>query len=540
MRQTDTTRYGLSEETIAKISGVFAKHPRVEKAVLYGSRAKGAHKPGSDIDLTLYAADLPEKEKNRILDELDELDLPYTIDLSLFHRLSHAKLREHIERVGVVFYRRDEEDTPGKSSGYSGRDRGAGRGERGGAGGDSGGAVKAGWATKTLGDIADIKGGKRVPKGYKLQTEPTKNPYITISDFTEDGTISTTNLRYVSSDIFEQIKRYTISSKDLYISIAGTIGKTGYVPPELDGASLTENACKLVLRPNVDRDFVYYFTKSDDFARQAGTNTRTAAQPKLALERLKTIKLRIPVSLPEQRRIVAILDDAFDAIATAKANAEKNLKNARELFESHLQAVFAQRGEGWVEKRLDEIGTTQTGSTPKFSEKESYGAFIPFIKPADFNTDGSLVYDKDGLSEAGLQRARVVKAYSVLMVCIGATIGKTGFSDRDVTTNQQINALTPRDEISHKFLYYHMITDDFQRRVMDSSAQATLPIINKSRWSSLTANFPPAQSEQKRLVATLDALLEETQRLASLYQQKLAALDELKKSLLHKAFAGEL
>ena len=216
--------------------------------------------------------------------------------------------------------------------------------------------MKTGWEVKTLGDIADVKGGKRVPKGYRLQSEPTKHPYITVSDFTDDGTIDTSNIRYVSNEVFEQIKRYTISSNDLYLSIAGTIGKTGYIPPELEDASLTENACKLVLHPGIDRDFIYYFTKSKDFTRQAGTNTRIAAQPKLALERLKTITLQIPSSLPEQQRIVGILDEAFEGIATAKANAEKNLQNASALFESQLQSVFANRDKGWVEKTLGEIG----------------------------------------------------------------------------------------------------------------------------------------------------------------------------------------
>jgi predicted nucleotidyltransferase len=99
-------QFGLSEQTIEKINSVFARHPEVEKVVLYGSRAKGTHKPGSDIDLTLYDEGIAQKEKNQILDELEELDLPYTIDLSVFNQLSHVQLRDHIERVGVVFYAR--------------------------------------------------------------------------------------------------------------------------------------------------------------------------------------------------------------------------------------------------------------------------------------------------------------------------------------------------------------------------------------------------------------------------------------------------
>lgn len=98
--------YGLSDDTIEKIRDVLSHHPAVEKAVLYGSRAKGNFKPGSDIDLTLSGDALTSGELGSIADELDDLLLPYKIDLSLFARLNHAELTEHIERVGVVFYQR--------------------------------------------------------------------------------------------------------------------------------------------------------------------------------------------------------------------------------------------------------------------------------------------------------------------------------------------------------------------------------------------------------------------------------------------------
>jgi type I restriction enzyme S subunit len=128
----------------------------------------------------------------------------------------------------------------------------------------------------------------------------------------------------------------------------------------------------------------------------------------------------------------------------------------------------------------------------------------------------------------------------VLMVCIGATIGKCGYCDRDITTNQQINALTPFEGVFHKFIYFQMLTEDFQRRVLLSSGQATLPIINKSKWSALVVTLPSKLEEQKCIAAKLEALSKETQRLEFMYQQKLAALEELKKSLLHRAFNGDL
>lgn len=100
-----TLRFGLKDSTIEKICGVFANYPQVEKAVLYGSRAKGNYKNGSDIDLTLHgSADLTCSVLYRIMDDLDDLLLPYTIDLSIFNDISDADVVEHIQRVGVTFY----------------------------------------------------------------------------------------------------------------------------------------------------------------------------------------------------------------------------------------------------------------------------------------------------------------------------------------------------------------------------------------------------------------------------------------------------
>lgn len=100
-------KFGLTDTTIAKLHAVFARFPEVEKAILYGSRAKGNFKTGSDIDLTLVGQALTSELRSKIAWELDDLLLPYTIDLSLFHELNHAELLDHIQRVGVVFYERD-------------------------------------------------------------------------------------------------------------------------------------------------------------------------------------------------------------------------------------------------------------------------------------------------------------------------------------------------------------------------------------------------------------------------------------------------
>lgn len=199
-----------------------------------------------------------------------------------------------------------------------------------------------GWEEKTLKEIATIKGGKRVPRGYKLKFEKTDHPYISVIDFNDNGGVDMNNIKYIDDDTFAKIRKYTISSKDLYISIVGTIGKTGIVPKDLDGANLTENAAKLIFVDGVDAKFIYYFTKSPDFMIQAGLNTRTTAMPKLALTRLSTIHLRIPQDVRVQQRITSRLDILSATIQKLRKTYHKKFDNFEKLNKSILKQAFTQ------------------------------------------------------------------------------------------------------------------------------------------------------------------------------------------------------
>jgi len=196
------------------------------------------------------------------------------------------------------------------------------------------------WPVVAISEIANVRGGKRVPKGYKLQTMPTAHPYIAVSDFDSYGSVDVGAVKYVTKEVHDQIKRYTISSSDVYISIAGTIGKSGIVPTELSGANLTENACKLELTPDIRTRFVYFFTRTRSFIDQAMKNTRTTAQPKLALSRLKTIRLPLP-SLESQKKIVAGVDELRDETQRLEDVFEKKLSALAELKQSLLQKAFS-------------------------------------------------------------------------------------------------------------------------------------------------------------------------------------------------------
>ncbi|MGB9435434.1 MAG: restriction endonuclease subunit S [Candidatus Acidiferrum sp.] len=400
--------------------------------------------------------------------------------------------------------------------------------------------MKSGWETKQLCDIAQVKGGKRVPKGYKLQNEPTDHPYLTVSDFGEDGTIDLSNLRYINDKVFSEIAQYTISSEDLYLSIAGTIGKTGSVPVELSGANLTENACKLVFNPGVCKEFVYYFTQSADFMRQAGLNTRVAAQPKLALERLKTITLPVPCA-QEQKRIVGILDEAFEGIEKARGNAQKNLQNVRDLFESHLEAVFQQRSQEPVVPIAD-VAEVFDGphATPKTVDSGPVFLGIGALQDGTVNLEETrhvTLHDyRKWTRRVRPQPNDVVFSYETrlgqaaiipegLECCLGRRMGLVRLDQR---------------RVDPRFFMYQYISPPFRRFLVGRTVRgATVDRISIREFPTFPVAIPPL-AEQKRVANLFETLRGQTERLGSIYQQKLAALEELKKSLLHQAFIGAL
>ena len=198
---------------------------------------------------------------------------------------------------------------------------------------------KPGWQEKRIKEIADVKGGKRVPKGYKLQSTKTNHPYIRVADFNNYGTIEMSDIQYISNDIFEQIKNYTITDKDLYVSIAGTIGKTGIIPSELNGANLTENACKLVFKEDINLRFVYLFTLSEIFKKQVEKATKQASQPKLALTRLAEVKISIP-SITEQQIIVEHLDALSNHVKELEEISRKTAAECDALKQALLRQIF--------------------------------------------------------------------------------------------------------------------------------------------------------------------------------------------------------
>ena len=163
-----------------------------------------------------------------------------------------------------------------------------------------------GWAWARLGEVVTVKGGKRVPNGYKLLETPTSHIYIRVTDM-KAGTLCDKDLRYIDDYVYEGIKSYTISSEDLYLTIAGTIGKVGVVPALFDGMNLTENAVKLA-DIRIDKMLLYSWICSDLIQSQFHQRTNQVAQPKLAIVRIESTLFPLP-PLAEQERIVAKIEE---------------------------------------------------------------------------------------------------------------------------------------------------------------------------------------------------------------------------------------
>lgn len=394
------------------------------------------------------------------------------------------------------------------------------------------------WETKKLGEVC---GFVRGPFGGSLKKQIFVEDGFAVYEQSHAIYNQFDKIRYfIDDNKFKEMARFELKPGNLIMSCSGTMGKVAIVPNDVKQGVI--NQALLLLKPKKPllNIFLKYWIESNGFQKSLKAYSLGAAIQNVAsVKTLKEIQVSIP-HIPEQKRIVKILDEAFATIDKAKANAKKNLQNSRELFDSCLNEVFANQGEDWEEKKIYQLGVVKTGTTPKTSQKENFGNYIPFIKPAVFNSDGSICYDTEGLSEIGLKKSRHIAEKSILMVCIGATIGKTGFTEKSISCNQQINSLTTKAEYYSKFFYYAMLTKSFQADVIKNSGQATLPIINKTKWSNLTIRFPKGKEHQKQFSDRFDKLTTERKKLEANYQQKLTDLEELKKAILQKAFNGEL
>ena len=398
--------------------------------------------------------------------------------------------------------------------------------------------MKAGWHIKKLGEVCKTGSGGTPLSSRKEFYEGGSIPWLLSGEVAQGNVRSAKN--FITKAGLENSAARLFPKDTVLVAMYGaTAGQVGILRFE---AATNQAVCGIFPSNQFVPEFLFYFflAKKDDLVAQATGN----AQPNISQIKIKNTDVPLP-PLPEQHRIVAILDEAFEAIATAKANAEKNLQNARAVFESYLESVFAERGPGWVETTLEHIAHADCSL--------SYG----IVQPGDEYLDGMPIVRPTDLSSkiihiAGLKRIdpklaggykRTTLQGGELLLCVRGSTGVVSIASPELVGGNVTRGIVPirfnGSLISPEFGFYLISAGPVQDQIREKTYGTALMQINIRDLRVIRLSLPELK-EQKQLAAKLDVLRHQTQTLTQIYQRKLAALDELKKSLLHQAFSGAL
>lgn len=321
---------------------------------------------------------------------------------------------------------------------------------------------------------------------------------------------------------------------DILMSVRAPVGPVNFTQERI---CIGRGLAAIRANSEISPDFIFYqlLSKQDEIA-----GTEGAVFASINRAGIESVQIVVP-SMAEQHRIVAILDEAFEGIATAKASAEKNLQNARELFDNQLLALLHDTEGNWARKTLKEVsidfGRGKSKHRPR-NDPKLYGGPYPFIQTGDVRGSDHLITEySQTYSEAGLAQSKLWPR-GTLCITIAANIAETGVLDFDACfPDSVIGVVVNETQTTSKYLEYmlHTVKADLKAKGKGSAQDN----INLGTFENERFPFPDLPS-QRRIVDQLDELSTEVQRLEDAYQRKLSALDELKKSLLHQAFSGQL
>lgn len=391
-----------------------------------------------------------------------------------------------------------------------------------------------GGMTKRLGDLIKLLSGQHIDaKDYN--TEQRGVGYLTgPSDF---GSL------YPVVSKWTEFPKVKARRGDILITVKGSgVGKINLLDEDEVAISRQLMAIRVT---KAEPQFVYAFLLSvfDHFQEES----TGAAIPGISREQVLSLQIPVP-PLAEQQRIVGLLDEAFADLATAQARAEKNLQNARALFESHLQTVFTQRGKGWMKKTLEEVLTVQpqNGWSPPAANHADSGTPVLTLSSVTgfvFRPD-KLKYtsaNTDPKARYWIQNGDFLITRSNTPELVGHVAIAAGIERPTIYPDLIMRMRPDPAKALTEFLYYQMRTPALREEITGRAqgANPTMKKISNGAVRTLPISVPPLD-QQRAIAAQLDALSAETQRLAAIYTRKLAALAALKQSLLHQAFAGEL
>jgi type I restriction enzyme, S subunit len=401
-------------------------------------------------------------------------------------------------------------------------------------------SLPIGWEIKKLANVLNIQNGYAF--NSKLFSAESGTPLIRIRDIKK-------GINTVTNYTGEYDKKYEVNSGDFLIGMDGEFGCYEW---KGEVALLNQRVCRLQDFNEIDSKFLFYGINK--YLKDIEDVTTFTTVKHISSSQIKNIEFPLP-PLTQQKQIVAILDKAFAVIDTAKANAEQNLKNAKELFESYLQNIFENKVDDWEEKTisllvddkvLDKPLDGNHGEThPVKSDFIDFG--VPFIMSKDL-VDGG-VNQKTCHFISREQADSLRKGFAInddVLLTHKGTIGRVAILKTDLdyvmlTPQVTYYRILNKKELYNRYLFYYLKSPNFQKPMKEiAGIGSTRAYIGITKQRELTIRYPNNLSLQKDIVKKLDKLSIETKKLEAIYIQKVADLEELKKSVLQKAFSGEL
>ncbi|NOY47299.1 MAG: restriction endonuclease subunit S [Chlorobi bacterium] len=399
--------------------------------------------------------------------------------------------------------------------------------------------MKEGWENKTLREVCKIRPPKKEAKDRLSENElvsfvPMKvlgieQKYFRASENKKLSSVSSSYTYFRDGDVL--LAKITPCFEN---------GKLGIAKELTNGIGFGSSEY-IVYRTKeiLNNEFLYYFLNQEEF-RERGERQMTGAVGHKRIPKDFYEDTLIPTPpLSEQQQIVAILDQAFKAIDQAKANIEKNINNAKELFQSKLDAVFLQKGIDWEEKKLGEIASVEYGYTDKSTTEGDFR----YVRITDIDNNGKLVtLDKKYIKYSKEAEKFILRDEDLLMARTGATFAKLLiYNDFEPSVfASYLIRINFQEKIENELYWYFSKSRYYWQQANNLSSGAAQPHFNGKALKQVIFSYPKSIVEQQHLINTFEGFLNETQEIEVLYNKKLSNLNELKKAILQKAFAGEL
>ncbi|MEE6188050.1 restriction endonuclease subunit S [Niabella digestorum] len=393
--------------------------------------------------------------------------------------------------------------------------------------------LQHGWEIKKLGEVCEIVNGSTPLRSNKDFWENGNFPWFTIDDIREQGRIISKTKQKVTEAALSKLR--VLPKDTVLLCCTASVGEYAITKIELT-TNQQFNGLIVKDRNILSPEFLMHYcsTLKDKLLNLSGKTTIDF----IAIGKLKSLEIPLP-PISEQQRIVSILDEAFAAIDKAKANAEQNLKNAKELFESYLQGVFEKKGDGWEEKKLGEVYDVRDGThdSPKYHNQGYPLVTSKNLKNHKLTFDNiKFISETDYLN---INKRSKVDVGDVLFAMIGTIGNPVVIEDEPNYAIKNVALFKVGNNQNSYFLKYFLDSKQTIEKMMRDAKGTTQKFVGLGYLRSFPILLPPLK-DQQTIVRQLDALRAETQKLEGLYQKKIDNLEELKKSILQKAFSGEL